>query len=58
MSMRGQLISEEYQNMVWVRDKNGAEFVCYSKDLESHDRISENEKQFCIDTSQFLGPNW
>ncbi len=58
MSMRGQLISEEYQNMVWVRDENGAEYVCYAKDLKSQNRVSENEKQFCLDTSQVLGPNW
>lgn len=58
MSMRGQLISKEYQNMVWVRDEKGAEYVCYAKDLESQNRVSENEKQFCLATSQVLGPNW
>jgi hypothetical protein len=58
MSMRGQLISEEYQNMVWVRDDNGAEYVCYAKDLESQDRVTEIEKQSCLDASQVLGTNW
>ena len=58
MSMRGELISEEFQNMVFVRDENGGEFVCYAKDLFSPDRISENEKQFCLDTIQALGDSW
>lgn len=35
MSMRGQLISEEYQNMVWSRDEKGAEYVCYATGSKS-----------------------
>ena len=58
MSMRGQLISEEYQNMVWVRDDNGAEYVCYAKDLKSQDRVTEIETKSCLDASQVLGTNW
>ena len=27
MSMRGNIISEEYQNMVWVRDDKGGEYA-------------------------------
>jgi len=58
MSMRGNIISEEYQNMVWVRDDNGGEYVCYAKDLESPDHVSENEKEHCLDTSLVMGANW
>ena len=58
MSMRGQLISEEYNKMVFVRDDNGGEYVCYSNDLNSPDHVSESEKEKCLDTSQILGPNW
>jgi len=58
MSMRGQIISEEYNKMVWVRDDNGGEYVCYSNDLEDHGHVSEKEKEKCLDTSQVLGPNW
>jgi len=58
MSMRGQIISEEYNKMVWVRDDNGGEYVCYSKDLEDPHRVSEEEKKHCVDSSQVLGPNW
>ncbi len=58
MSMRGQLISEEYTKMVWVRDDNGGEYVCYANDLETPDHVTEEEKEHCVDTSQVLGPNW
>ena len=58
MSMRGQIISEEYNKMVWVRDDSGGEFVCYANDLNTPDHVSEDEKEKCLDTSQILGPNW
>ncbi len=58
MSMRGQVISKEYQNMVFVRDDNGGEYVCYAHDLQDQEHVSENEKDKCLDTSQVLGPNW
>jgi hypothetical protein len=56
--MRGEVISEEYQNMVFVRDDNGGEYVCYEKDLRSPDRVSDKEKQFCLNTSQVPGDSW
>lgn len=58
MSMRGEKISEEYNSMVWVRDENGGEYVCYKKDLKKLDELSEEEKEKCLDSSQVLGPNW
>lgn len=58
MSMRGQLISKEYQSMVFVRDDNGGEYVCYAKDLEDKDHVAESEKEKCLDTSLVMGPNW
>ena len=58
MSMRGKIISEEYQKMVWVRDDKGGEYVCYAEDLESPDHVSEDEKMNCLDSSKVLGPNW
>ena len=58
MSMRGEIISGEYQNMVFVRDDNGGEYVCYLKDLSAPDHVSEEEKQFCLDTSQAPGDSW
>jgi hypothetical protein len=58
MSMRGKLISEEYQSMVFVRDDRGGEYVCYAKDLKDLEHVSDSEKKNCLDTSLVLGPNW
>lgn len=58
MSMRGDIISEEYNKMVWVRDDKGGEFVCYANDLKDSNHVSEDEKEHCLDTSLVLGPNW
>jgi len=59
--MRGEKISEEYQKMVWVRDKDGKEYACYIDDLKSikkkEDRTDE-EKQKCLDLSLVLGDSW
>lgn len=58
MSMRGKLISQEYNSMVFVRDDNGGEYVCYTKDLQNPEHVSNEEKDKCLDISQVLGPNW
>ncbi len=58
MSMRGPIISKEYQKMVWVRDEKGGEYVCYLKDLKDPNHVSEEEKEHCLDTSLVMGPNW
>lgn len=58
MSMRGDIISAEYTKMVWVRDDNGGEFVCYAKDLKDPNHVTENEKELCLDSSLVMGPNW
>ena len=58
MSMRGNVISREYQEMVFVRDSKGGEYVCYAKNLKDPAHVSEEEKVHCLDTSLVLGPNW
>ena len=61
MSMRGQLISEEYKNMVWVKDKNGKEYACYASDLKNlrkGEDLSPEEREKCLDLSEVLGDTW
>lgn len=61
MSMRGEKISEEYQKMVWVRDKDGKEYACYIEDLKSikkKEDLTDEEKQKCLDLSLVLGDSW
>ncbi|WP_419176020.1 hypothetical protein [Desulfosediminicola sp.] len=61
MSMRGEIISREYQSMKWVQDVDGKEYACYHKDLEKFDPkagLSEEQKNQCMDTSLVLGDSW
>jgi hypothetical protein len=56
--MRGDIISAEYNKMVFVRDDHGGEFACYANDLSDHNHVKENEKENCIDTNLILGASW
>jgi len=38
--MRGELISHEYQHMVWVRDSDGRQYSCYQDDVKN---LNENK---------------
>lgn len=61
MSMRGTIISKEYQGMVFVHDKNGKEYACYANDLNNFKRgedLTESEREKCTDISLVLGDNW
>lgn len=62
MSMRGDIISKEYQKMVWVHDKDGKEYACYVDDLKgklkSKEDLSDEEKESCLDLSQVVGESW
>jgi len=62
MSMRGEIISGEYQKMVWVHDKNGKEYACYANDLKGNiknkEDLSDEEKRNCLDLSQVVGESW
>lgn len=49
-----------YENLVWVSDKDGKEFVCA---LDRHDdttptrfdELSEHERQSCRDVNEIIG---
>lgn len=61
MSMRGQIISKEYQRMEWVNDKDGREYACYHEDVKEFDTkkgLTPEQKKRCLDTSQLLGDSW
>lgn len=58
MSMRGQLISQEYKRMEWIRDENGKEYACYIEDVKDRNHLTEEEKKRCLDVSQVLGDSW
>ena len=61
MSMRGEIISREYQKMEWVQDKDGREYTCYHNDLKDFDRkreLTAEQRKRCLDTSLVLGDSW
>ncbi len=58
MSMRGEILSKEYQKMVFVKDETGKEYACYLGDLKDKDHLTAEEKARCLDTSQVVGDSW
>jgi len=61
MSMRGEIISKEYQKMVFVHDKDGKEYACYVDDLKSIKRgkdLTDDERKKCTDLSTVVGDSW
>jgi len=62
MSMRGEIISEEYKKMVWVHDKDGKEYACYVDDLKGKikkkEDLTDDEKKKCLDLNEVLGDSW
>ncbi len=59
--MKGEVISKEFQKMVWVQDKDGKEYACYlesSKNIKKKEDLSEEEKAKCVDLSTVLGDSW
>ena len=62
MSMRGDVISEEYQKMVWVHDREGKEYACYIDDLKgkikTREQLTDEEKNQCLDLNTVLGDSW
>ena len=61
MSMRGEIISKEYQGMVFVHDKDGKEYACYAEDLKNLKKaedLPDKEREKCTELSQVLGDSW
>lgn len=62
MSMRGDVISEEYKKMVWVHDREGKEYACYVDDLKgkikSKEQLTDEEMKNCLDLNTVVGDSW
>ena len=61
MSMRGEIISKEYQRMVFVNDKNGKQYACYLNDVRDFKpgkKLTDRERAKCTDLSLVLGDSW
>ena len=61
MSMRGEIISKEYNRMKIVHDDKRREYVCYAADVENFQeggKLNKQQQRRCLDTSLVLGDTW
>lgn len=59
--MRGQIISNEFNKMVWVNDENGAQYACYAENPEEVKRkedLSNEEQHKCLNLNSVIGDTW
>jgi hypothetical protein len=51
-----------YEEMVWIRDKDGNEYACQFSDIKfikKKEDLSDEESNHCVDVSQIIGKgNW
>ena len=59
--MKGEIISQEFQHMVWVHDKNGKEYACRIEDarnVRKKEDLTRDEQRQCMDLNSVLGDSW
>ncbi len=59
--MKGQIISQEFNKMVWVQDNKGTEYSCYTdqdRDVKSKEELSEHEQESCMNLNTVQGDSW
>ena len=59
--MKGQIISQEFNRMVWVQDDAGAQYSCYidqDRDIKAKEDLSQHEQQSCMNLNVVLGDSW
>ena len=59
--MKGQVIAQEFNKMVWVRDNKGSEFACYlnqDRNVKNKEDLSEKEQKSCVNLNAVLGDSW
>ncbi len=59
--MKGQIISQEFNKMVWVQDNKGAEYSCYidqDRDVKKKEDLSQHEQKSCMNLNDVQGDSW
>ncbi len=59
--MQGQIISQEFNRMVWVSDKRGSQYSCYidqNRKVKNKEDLSKNEQKSCMNLNAVLGDSW
>jgi len=44
-----------YESMIWVRDNEGSEFVCYLDDVNNENDLTDEEKAKCMNVNLLIG---
>ena len=48
----------DYGSLIWLNDKDGAEYVCYLEDVKNFkegDSLSEEARQRCFNVNEIVG---
>lgn len=59
--MKGEIIAKEFNKMVWVADKNGAEYACHAenpKGINRKEDLTAEEQNKCTNLNMVLGDSW
>ena len=59
--MKGQIISQEFNKTVWVKDNKGAQFACHidqDRDVKNKEDLSPHEQKSCMNLNAVLGESW
>jgi hypothetical protein len=51
----GKIMKGGYESMVWIRDNDGREFVCYLDDIHNDHELNDEERKNCMDVSLLIG---
>lgn len=57
-NLRIYVMKSGYEQLIWVKDKRGKEYVCSLDDLainKSFEQLSQEEKMRCSDVNQIVG---
>ncbi len=59
--MKGEIIANEFNKMVWVNDKDGAQYVCRTdnpNNIKRKEDLTDEEQQRCLNLNVVLGDSW
>ncbi len=59
--MKGEIIANEFNKMVWVNDKDGAQYVCHTdnpNNIKRKEDLTDEEQQRCLNLNVVLGDSW
>jgi len=59
--MRGEIIVKYFNNLVWVKDKGGAEYACYPdnpKGIMRKEDLTAEEQNKCTNLNALPGDSW